>query len=173
MSNFQKAINFVMSERIEGGLSLDPDDPGNWTGGEVGKGELLGTKYGISAAQYPLIDIRGLNREKAEGIYYRDYWQPAKCELMPAKLALVFFDFYVNTKPEIAIKCLQRALDVKADGIIGPITLAKARSMDPWLSVPLFCAERAYTYTGIKGFQKYGRGWLRRVMLSQQEAMSA
>ena len=33
----------------EGGLSLDPNDRGNWTGGKKGSGELRGTKYGIAA----------------------------------------------------------------------------------------------------------------------------
>lgn len=31
----------------------DANDPGNWTGGEIGKGECKGTNYGISAASYP------------------------------------------------------------------------------------------------------------------------
>ncbi len=42
----------------EGGLSLDPKDPGNWTGGKVGLGKLLGTKYGIAAASHPGLDVR-------------------------------------------------------------------------------------------------------------------
>jgi hypothetical protein len=36
----------------EGGYSNDPDDPGNWTGGKVGVGRLLGTKFGIAAKGY-------------------------------------------------------------------------------------------------------------------------
>jgi hypothetical protein len=39
--------------KVEGGLSMDERDPGNWTGGAIGKGELRGTKYGISAQTYP------------------------------------------------------------------------------------------------------------------------
>ena len=41
----------------EGGWQHDPRDRGNWTGGEVGRGECKGTKYGISAASYPALDI--------------------------------------------------------------------------------------------------------------------
>jgi hypothetical protein len=36
---------------------MDERDPGNWTGGAIGKGELRGTKWGISAQTYPQIDI--------------------------------------------------------------------------------------------------------------------
>jgi len=47
----------------EGGYSDDRNDPGNWTGGKVGVGELLGTKYGVAANSYPMEDIQGLTLE--------------------------------------------------------------------------------------------------------------
>ncbi|RYC28946.1 hypothetical protein D3273_26555 [Lichenibacterium minor] len=37
----------------EGGSSVDPRDPGNWTGGKRGRGKLVGTKYGIPASSHP------------------------------------------------------------------------------------------------------------------------
>ena len=45
----------VLAETLayEGGYSANPKDPGNWTGGKVGVGKLLGTKSGIAAASYP------------------------------------------------------------------------------------------------------------------------
>ena len=45
--NFDKAFDWVM--KWEGIFSDDPNDPGNWTGGQPGKGILKGTKFGISA----------------------------------------------------------------------------------------------------------------------------
>lgn len=42
----------------EGGFTQDPRDPGNWTGGRIGHGQLRGTQHGISAAAYPNLDIR-------------------------------------------------------------------------------------------------------------------
>lgn len=167
---FQRAINFVMSDRIEGVLSLDPNDDGNWTGGAAGKGELRGTKYGISAKQYPTLDIAALNQHEARGLYFRDYWLPSRAQDLPPRLGLAFFDFYVNTKPEIAVKALQRAVGTKTDGIIGPNTIAAARRMDQAISVPYFLAERAIAYSGMKNFQHYARGWFRRCFLVAQEA---
>lgn len=41
-SNFTPSMGIVLQH--EGGFTDDRRDPGNWTGGKVGKGVLLGTK---------------------------------------------------------------------------------------------------------------------------------
>jgi hypothetical protein len=51
---------FEQTIGLEGGFSRDADDNGSWTGGRKGLGDLKGTKYGISAAQYPSLDIEHL-----------------------------------------------------------------------------------------------------------------
>lgn len=158
---FIRAANLVM--RFEGGFSLDADDPGNWTGGAKGKGELVGTKFGISAAQYPATDIAGMTHEQARNIYWRDYWVVNRCDVMPPKIAMLYFDGCVNQGPDIATRALQRALGVKVDGVLGPITLAAARSADQDELAPRFAAERAWAYSGTKNFQKYGKGWFNRL----------
>ena len=55
MADFDKAFDIIVG--VEGGFSLDPNDPGNWTGGKRGVGELKGTRWGISAKSYPHLDI--------------------------------------------------------------------------------------------------------------------
>lgn len=65
----------------EGGYTDNRKDPGNWTGGKVGKGKLLGTKYGIAASVYGErlrkegILIKNLTKDQARAIYERDYWR--------------------------------------------------------------------------------------------------
>jgi len=81
---------------FEGGHSLNPNDRGNWTGGKVGSGILRGTKYGISAASYPDLDIANLTIPDAKGIYYRDYWLEGECNLMPGAMAALHFDAIVQ-----------------------------------------------------------------------------
>ena len=54
---------------LEGGYTDDPRDRGNWTGGTVGQGKLRGTKYGISAAAFPTLDIANLTLDAAKAIY--------------------------------------------------------------------------------------------------------
>jgi lysozyme family protein len=63
----------------EGDYSAVREDPGNWTGGAVGHGLRRGTKYGISAASFPTLDIQGLTLEQARAIYRALYWDRMGC----------------------------------------------------------------------------------------------
>lgn len=56
MMTFDKAFDRLIGH--EAGYSNDRRDPGNWTGGIVGKGQLKGTKFGIAANTYPNLDIK-------------------------------------------------------------------------------------------------------------------
>ena len=118
---FEQAFDIVV--KTEGGLSMNPGDPGNWTGGKVGIGQLKGTKWGISAAAYPDIDIAGLTPEGARDKYRPDYWDKVAGDHLPGPLALIMFDSAVNSGVGRAIKWLQAALGVPQKGGIGPVTL--------------------------------------------------
>ena len=91
---WEKAAEFVL--KIEGELSLDPQDRGNWTGGHIGAGVLKGTKWGISAASYPHLDIASLTREQALEIYRRDYWEASGASEIAWPMSLILFDTAVN-----------------------------------------------------------------------------
>lgn len=160
---FLRAFAFTCSEKIEGGYSDDKNDPGNYTGGKIGEGELLGTKFGISAKAYPLLDIKSLTREQARDIYARDYWLAAKCDQLPPRLALCHFDFAVNAGIDRANKVLQRSLGVVDDGVIGPVTIRAAKLKEQNDSCAEYLAERAMFYASLKQYDRYGKGWMRRV----------
>ena len=168
-ASFIKAVNFVLGANIEGGLSLDPKDPGNWTGGKEGEGELKGTKYGISAGAYPQIDIPAIRREDAVHIYWRDYWAKIRGDDLPPRVAFVVFDCAVNQGVKTAGTLLQAAVGADVDGIIGPNTIAAARRHEPCEVVVDFLARRALRYANLKQFQRYGRGWMRRLFYAATE----
>lgn len=159
----------VLLFREEGGFTKDPDDPGNWTGGSKGKGEIKGTKYGISAAQYPDLDIENLTLDDAAVIYRRDYWDACKCDQLPWPLSLFVFDSAVNQGTGVAIRMLQKALDLPQDGILGPRTMAAATRARPWHAAR-FMAFRAMRYQGTRNYDKYGEGWLTRIFRLAMEA---
>ena len=167
--SFLRALSFVLNPKVEGGFSNDPDDKGNWTGGEVGKGELLGTKYGISAASYPQLDIKNLNVEQVTGIYWKDYWMAIKGDELPGRVAVVVLDAAVNQGVGAAVKLLQAALDVLTDGVIGPQTITAARSKDQDEILTELFAQRAIRYTKATKFPKYGHGWFRRLFREAME----
>lgn len=113
---FEKAMKFV--REAEGGYYNHPNDPG---------GE---TMYGITKRDYPDLDIKNLSREKADDIFFNDYWIPSVAEKLPEPVYISYFDSAVNTGRKQANKFLQRALGVSADGVVGPITLKAIEKAD-------------------------------------------
>lgn len=154
----------------EGGFGNDRRDRGNWTGGEIGKGTLKGTKYGISAAAYPGEDIEGLTLERARTIYRMQYWGPAGCDAVPPALKYALFDMAVNSGVRAAVKVLQKSVGETVDGILGPRTLQAVQSMPADRLRLRFAANRLLLMTEAHSWPAYGRGWVRRVATDALEA---
>jgi len=153
-TTFNRAVEFVL--RFEGDLSDDPKDSGGLT------------KFGISKKAYPDLDIRNLSRKDAIEIYRRDYWNKCKCNELPAPLALILFDSAVNQGPASAIRLLQKSLEVRADGVMGPETIAAAFRASLRIVVPEFIARRAYQYSLHPDVTRFGLGWMRRLAACYQ-----
>lgn len=161
-------------ERIlghEGGLSLDGNDPGNWTGGKVGVGELKGTKYGIAANTYPDLDIRALTVNDAAAIYARDFLAPLGAERYPDGVGFQLLDFAVNSGMRRTVLQLQFALGLKTDGVIGPMTLAAVQALPEHKMVMLIISQRIEYMTGLRNFAHAGRGWMMRMARNLRYAM--
>lgn len=151
----------------EGGFGADPRDPGNWTGGKEGSGELKGTKYGISAARYPNLDIMNLNNLQAEVLYRMDYWDACKCNELPPALAVMVFDAAVQhgagTAEHDAPAMLQRAIGSIPDGKIGPKTIEAAQKIDTAKALRNLFTERAIHYSNNRNWTVYKQGWMKRL----------
>src|SRR5690625_2563288 len=159
--HFDTFIRRILSH--EGGYSSDRTDPGNWTGGRVGAGKLLGTKYGIAANTYPHLDIPNLTWDQAAQIYRKDYWKASGADKLPPSVGFQLLDGAVNSGIRRATQWLQRAAGVADDGIIGPITRRAIVAADPADLVMRFLAERLDFMTGLSTWPKFGRGWARRI----------
>lgn len=147
----------------EGGFSDDHRDAGNWTGGVCGRGELKGTKYGISAAEFPDEDIRNLTPERAKELAKTRYWDAMNCKRYRFAVAIQFFDAGYNHGQPNAIRFLQRAARVADDGVFGPITQGALEKMDENDVLFRFLAARLEFMTKISTWSTYGKGWARRV----------
>lgn len=164
---FEQALERVL--RYEGGFVDHPDDPGG------------ATNFGITQATYDawrsskglmLASVRHITRREVEAIYRERYWQPAKCDELPASLRLPHFDAAVNCGVTNAIKFLQRSLHVSADGIIGPITRRALQDAPESRLAHDLLWERLRYYHAIAGRRRPdGRdlrvfllGWLARVL---------
>lgn len=162
----------------EGVYSNDPKDPGNWTGGRVGSGGLKGTKYGISAAAFPHLDIRNLSYEDAKRIYKREYWDRCRCDEWAEPIAEAVFDMSVNQGPGDAIRTLQRAAKVTADGVIGPITRAAVKRRDLKDLLLHFFAWRGVDYGDVArknpaNWEHHKFGWMIRLLKEYETAVTS
>jgi lysozyme family protein len=162
LDNFSRCFAFTLG--AEGTYSNNPADPGNWTGGAVGNGELRGTKFGISASAYPKLDIADLTQEQAEDIYRRDYWAALHGDDIPLPLAMVAFDAAVNAGPRRAISWLQLASGNQADGVLGPATLAALNTGNAVLLAREALVRRLEFSTQLVTWSSFGLGWSRRII---------
>jgi lysozyme family protein len=151
--------------KFEGGFQDDPKDKGNWTGGEVGLGELRGTKYGISAKSYPNLDIKSLTEEQALEIYRRDYWQAMHLSAIDSnRIAWKIFDISINCGQGTAAKILQKSVGVEPDGLIGDVTLRAVNLADHVKLMAEIIHYQQHHYLSIRNSmnEKFFKGWMKR-----------
>ncbi len=169
MSAFRQAMGYIFGQ--EGGFTANPADPGNWTGGAVGQGVCRGTKFGISSASYPDVDIADLTLEQAGQIYRRDYWDRIAGDALPPPLALLVFDAAVNSGVGRAARWLQATVGAEQDGMIGPLTLAAVHAHaghEPGGAAEIalcaqFLARRIMFMADLPTWRIFGLGWARRL----------
>lgn len=99
----------------EGGYTADRRDPGNWTGGKVGVGKLLGTNRGIAANTYGASllrqgrTIKSLTEAECAAIYERDYFRRLNLHLLKSQgIADELTDEAVNMGPAGAERLLAK-----------------------------------------------------------------
>ncbi len=76
----------------------------------------------------------------AKIVYKQCYWGFISGDSIADAVAAPLLSFAVNDTPKVAIKTLQRVLEVLEDGSIGPKTLAELNSKDPDVTAALFRA---------------------------------
>lgn len=159
--NFEIAFQRLIGH--EGGYSNDRNDPGNWTGGKVGIGKLLGTKFGLAANTYPNLDIKNLTTDQAKLIYKKDWWDKLGADQLHPAIVYQLWDFAINAGKSRAVKELQQVAGVPDDGVIGPKTIAAVKVMEVNDVLLMLAAERLKFYTSLSTWDRYGKGWTNRV----------
>ncbi|QRM54083.1 hypothetical protein F3Y30_05605 [Sinorhizobium sp. BG8] len=82
----------------------------------------------------------------------------------PRAVSYVAFNGAVNSGVLQSAKWLQRALGIKADGVIGPATLAAIRACQNHDAlVDAICDRRLAFLRGLKTWKTFGKGWASRV----------
>ena len=68
------------------------------------------------------------------------------------------------------VKTIQRALNITADGVIGPVTLKAIQETNAEEFIDNFTDAKESFYKSLANFQTFGRGWLNRVAKSKRIA---
>jgi lysozyme family protein len=110
-----------------------------------------------------ITDIMLLKPEHAAKVYRHSYWNTVRGNDLPSGVDYVVFDFAVNSGPSRSMKFLQRALGVRVDGVIGPITLDAAYEGEPAALVKKLCFARLAWLRNLRTWKTFGKGWGRRV----------
>lgn len=158
MANFNDAIVKTLAK--EGGAKFTdvPNDKGG------------ATKYGISQAAYPKVDIRNLTEQQARDIYKRDYWDRVRGDdLTSQMIAENLFDTAVNMGVRTASRLAQIMLNIQpADGIIGSGSLGVINQQNEKDFLVQFTLVKIGYYANLcnkdRTQSKFLLGWINRAL---------
>jgi lysozyme family protein len=155
-ANFDYCLDVVLSH--EGGFVNHPKDPGGMT------------NFGVTRSVYESHIGRMVSEEEMQAItpldvrpiYLDRYWHKVKADNLPIGVDLVVFDWSVNSGVNRASKHLQKAVGVKEDGIIGPMTLLAVLEKNPRDIILSLKNIRQDFYESLSHFKTFGKGWTSR-----------
>lgn len=162
MDIFNQSVRKVLEH--EGGYVNDPDDPGGATNfgiSDRADGVLDGL-IDLDRDGVPDVDPKQLTVAQAVEYYRRWYWIPARCLSVPVAIMGLHLDTAVNMGVRTAIRILQRACNVKDDGVFGPVTADAARHCTPAAYVRERLAQYDRIIAAKPSLAKFRKGWERR-----------
>jgi lysozyme family protein len=161
----------------EGGYADHPSDPGGATNMGITHKTLARWRKVSPWWNLPKSAVKALGRAEAGRIYEAGYWIPSKAGAMPAGLDLALFDFAVNSGVPRAVRTLQAGLGVKADGLVGPLTLDAIRkrvALEGAATLVNMLCDRRLGFLGKLGtWTVFGKGWTNRVAAVRRAALAA
>ncbi len=177
--SFEKA--YTQLEKAEGGLVDHKNDPGgvtkygislrfleDYSKTENGRNVLNALKI-FTITRNSIVQLKN---EQAKYILYNAFWISPQINLLPKHLAIVVFDFAVNSGSYYAIRLLQKAIGAQIDGIIGKETIIKsmlscASIRKEKIIIKFLLEERIKYYMRLAkskpAMQVFLKGWLARV----------
>ena len=162
--NFEKSLELVLQH--EGGYINHPSDPGGMT--NLGVTQRVWEDY--VGHKVDEATMRSLTKEMVSPLYRKQYWDAVHGDQLPSGADYLAFDFSVNAGAFRSIKTLQRALNITADGVIGPVTLKAIQDANAEEFINNFTNAKEVFYRNLSNFPTFGRGWLNRVAESKRIA---
>lgn len=169
MADFNSIIPFTLL--YEGGYANDKDD----AGGETYRG--ISRVHNPDWDGWPIVDMHvpkayeiikdDLLEEMVKAYYYSKYWTDvAGDQIADQRVAKMIFDWQVHSG-DISTKTLQAMVGVKADGWVGPVTVAAINAQPAAMLFDRLKKARIDFLNGLvarkPANKKFLNGWLRRV----------
>lgn len=163
--NFLDCVHVTLG--IEKGYVNNPND----TGKATNLGITIGLLSEWSGKQCTDDDVKNLTVAEALKLYQELFWEPCECEEMPKPVALVVFDAAVNSGQGRAIKWLQYAIGVIADGVVGPNTLSRLHAVKDLKQVIDDATESRLEFLQARiNWNDFKNGWQSRINLVRDTA---
>lgn len=144
----------------EGGYVNNPKDPG----GPTDRGITQKTFDAHNRSKgLPVRPVRGISKELADEIIVENYMTPIRFDDLPAGLDYSVADFAVNSGVKRAAIELQRIVGVKADGVIGDLTLEAIETFRTLELIQEYNRRRLAYVRGLSTFKTFGKGWTIRI----------
>lgn len=137
----------------EGGYVNNPKDPGGET--------MWGVTLRVARASGYEGAMKELPREVAERIAKKLYWDPLFLDQFDPRVAFQILD--TNYNGGHPVLWMQGASGTKADGIMGPATIAAVKATDPLKFILRWNALRLRYFTSLGTWPTFGKGWANRI----------
>lgn len=160
MANAELMVPFI--KKWEGGWANDPDDAGGCTMAGI----TIGTYRKYYGSNKTCDDLRFITQKEWLHIFKKGFWDKMKADQIENQsVAQLCVDMCWGSGPITSIKKIQSALGLKADGIVGPITLGALNSDPENVFYTLWNMRKAWLQKiALKGNnKKFLRGWLNRL----------
>lgn len=139
----------------EGEWSDHAADPGGKTRWGVTEAVARVEGYKGDMREYPLVE--------AKKVYKRRYWDAMRLDEIRPEVRFDLFDAGVNSGIGAAITWAQRILKVKADGVMGPVTIQAMSTANPSRFIAQYSGTRLAFMTTLGTWPSFGKGWARRI----------
>ena len=168
-ATFPVALQYLLQH--EGGYVENPSDPG----GATNQGITLATYRRYYGSDQTKETLRAITTDRVEYLYRVAFWDQCGCPHLPTGVDYVVFDQAVNSGIEQSIRWLQQAACVKADGVLGDITLMAVRRTNPVTLIEGMCRLRLSFMQRLRNgtlWTTFGKGWKRRVNEVRDQGIS-
>lgn len=148
---------FPVTIKLEGGDKLHKvsGDSGGWT--------LYGIAYNKNKDLFDNFkDFEDTNYKEAAAIAYCRYYLPVGAKVADTSVKLDIFDMAYNLGTVQTIKLVQRHLGLLQDGVLGPITLSRYKSLTPDIILKIRVAFYYRIVAANSVLSKFIKGWINR-----------